>query len=70
YGIHLRAENVQARPRALGASWSQQSVIDFLNDFGINAEPTIIEAGARLINLEKFKHVVNTLRRQAQGGAV
>lgn len=70
YGIHLRAENVQARPRALGASWSQQSVIDFLNDFGINAEPTIIEAGARLIALEKFKHVVNMLRRQAQGGAV
>jgi len=70
YGIHLRAENVQARPRALGASWSQQSVIDFLNDFGINAEPTIIEAGARLIMLEKFKHVVNTLRREAQGGAV
>jgi len=70
YGIHLRAENVQARPRALGASWSQQSVIDFLNDFGVNAEPTIIEAGARLINLEKFKHVINTLRRQAQGGAV
>lgn len=70
YGIHLRAENVQARPRALGASWSQQSVIDFLNDFGINAEPTIIEAGARLIALEKFKHTVNTLRQEAQGGAV
>lgn len=70
YGIHLRAENVQARPRALGASWSQQSVIDFLNDFGINAEPTIIEAGARLIALEKFKHAVNVLRREAQGGAV
>lgn len=70
YGIHLRAETVQARPRALGASWSQQSVIDFLNDFGINAEPTIIEAGARLIALEKFKHTVNTLRQESQGGAV
>ena len=70
FGIHLRAENVQARPRAVGASWSQQSVIDFLNDFGINAEPTIIEAGARLIQMEKFKHTVNTLRREAQGGAV
>lgn len=70
YGIQLKAETVQARPRALGASWSQQSVIDFLNDFGINAEPTIIEAGARLIQMEKFKHVVNTLRRQAQGGTV
>jgi len=69
YGIALRAENVQARPRALGASWSQQAVIDFLNDFGIDAEPTIIEAGARLINMEKFKHVVNTLRANATGGA-
>ncbi len=70
YGILLRAENVQARPRALGASWSQQAVIDFLNDFGIDAEPTIIEAGARLIAQEKFKHVVNTLRANATGGAV
>jgi hypothetical protein len=70
YGILLRAENVQARPRALGASWSQQSVIDFLNDFGIDAEPTIIEAGARLIAQETFKHVVNTLRQNATGGAV
>lgn len=70
YGILLRADNVQARPRALGASWSQQAVIDFLNDFGIDAEPTIIEAGARLIAQEKFKHVVNTLRANATGGAV
>jgi hypothetical protein len=70
YGILLRAENVQARPRALGASWSQQSVIDFLNDFGIDAEPTIVEAGARLIAMETFKHVVNTLRQNATGGAV
>ena len=69
YGIMLRAENVQARPRALGASWSQQAVIDFLNDFGIDAEPTIIEAGARLISMEKFKHVVNTLRANATGGS-
>lgn len=70
YGILLRAETVQARPRALGAQWSQQSVIDFMNDFGIDAEPTIIEAGARLIAQEKFKHVVNTLRQNATGGAV
>jgi len=70
YGIHLRAENVEARPRALGASWSQQSVMDFMNDFGIDAEPTIIEAGARLIAQEIFKHVVNELRKQATGGAV
>jgi hypothetical protein len=70
YGILLRAENVQARPRALGASWSQQSVIDFMNDFGIDAEPTIIEAGARLIAMETFKHVVNTLRQNATGGAI
>lgn len=70
YGIMLRAEQVQARPRALGASWSQQSVIDFMNDFGIDAEPTIIEAGARLIAQETFKHVVNTLYQNASGGAV
>jgi len=70
YGIHLRAENVEARPRALGASWSQQAVMDFMNDFGIDAEPTIIEAGARLISQEIFKHVVNELRKQATGGAV
>lgn len=70
YGIHLRAEQVEARPRALGASWSQQAVMDFMNDFGIDAEPTIIEAGARLIAQEVFKHVVNELRKQATGGAV
>jgi len=70
YGIHLRAENVEARPRALGASWSQQAVMDFMNDFGIDAEPTIIEAGARLISQEIFKHVVNELRKQATGGAI
>lgn len=70
YGISLKGETIQARPRAVGASWSQQAVMDFLNDFGINAEPTIIEAGARLIQMEKFKHVVNTLRREATGGAV
>ena len=70
YGIHLRAEQVEARPRALGASWSQQAVMDFMNDFGIDAEPTIVEAGARLIAQETFKHVVNELRKQATGGAI
>jgi len=70
YGILLRAETVEALPRALGASWSQQAVIDFMNDFGIDAEPTIIEAGSRLINQEKFKHVVNTLRQNATGGSL
>jgi len=70
YGIQLRAEEVQARPRALGASWSQQAVMDFMADFGIDAEPTIIEAGARIIQQERFKHVVNVLRNQATGGSV
>ena len=70
YGILLRAENVQAQPRALGASWSQQAIIDFMNDLGIDAEPTIIEAGARIIAMERFKHVVNTLRNNATGGAL
>jgi hypothetical protein len=70
YGVQLRAEMVEARPRALGASWSHQSIMDFMADFGIDVEPTIIEAGSRLINMEKFKHVVNTLRANAAGGAV
>lgn len=70
YGILLRHENVQAQPRALGASWSQQAIIDFMNDLGIDAEPTIIEAGSRIIGMERFKHVVNTLRNNATGGAV
>jgi len=70
YGIQLRAEEVQARPRALGATWSQQAVMDFMADFGIDAEPTIIEAGARIIQQERFKHVVNVLRKEATGGAV
>lgn len=70
YGIHLRHEQVQARPRALGASWSHQGIMDFMADYGIDAEPTIIEAGARLIAQEKFKHVVNTLKANATGGAL
>ncbi len=70
YRISIRAEEIQARPRALGASWSQQSLVDFQRDFGIDAGPTIIEAGARLISQETFKHVVNTLRANAAGGAV
>jgi hypothetical protein len=70
YGIQIRAKEVTAQPRALGATWSQQSLIDFMNDFGIDAEPTIIEAGARLIAQETFKHVVNTLRANAAGGSL
>jgi len=70
YGIVLRQESVEARPRALGATWSQQAVFDFLNDFGIDAEPTIIDAGARIIQMETFKHVVNFLRNIAAGGSV
>lgn len=70
YGISIRAEEVQARPRALGATWSQQSLVDFQRDFGIDCGPTILEAGARLIAQETFKHVVNTLRANAAGGAV
>lgn len=70
YGISIRSEEVQARPRALGASWSQQGLVDFQREFGIDAGPTIIEAGARLIAQETFKHVVNTLRANAAGGAV
>jgi hypothetical protein len=70
YGVSLRSKTVHALPRALGAQWSYQCIQDFMADFGIDAEPTIIEAGARLINMEKFKHVVNTLRANATGGSV
>jgi hypothetical protein len=70
YGISIRRETMEARPRAVGASWSQQVVFDFMREYGVDAEPTIIEAGARIINQEKFKHVVNMLRANATGGAV
>jgi|GEM_PF-1692830 len=70
YGIVLRQESLEARPRALGATWSQQAVFDFLNDFGIDAEPTIIDAGARIIQMETCKHVINFLTNVAAGGSV
>ncbi len=69
-GIMLESVDVEARPRALGAAWSQQAVFDFMNEFGLDAEPTIIEAASRVITMERFKHVVNGLRNVATGGAV
>lgn len=69
-GIVLRSETVEALPRALAARWSVQSVMDFLNDYGINAEPTILDAAGRLIQMETLKHVFNTMRNAAAGGAV
>jgi hypothetical protein len=69
-GIVLRSENVEAMPRALAAKWSVQSVMDFINDFGINAEPTILDAAGRLIQMETLKHVFNTLRNAAAGGSI
>jgi len=69
-GIVLRSEQVEAHPRALAARWSVQSVMDFINDFGINAEPTILDAAGRLIQMETLKHVFNTLRNAAAGGSV
>jgi len=68
YGIALRSITVEARPRAIATEWSQQSVFDLLNDWGIDAEPTILDAGAKIIMAEKFKHVVNHLYRVASGG--
>jgi hypothetical protein len=70
YGIQLRQDTVEARDRALGAAWSQQALFDFMNDFGIDAEPTILDAGNRIIQMERFKHVVNTLRNSATGGTL
>jgi len=69
-GISLESVDVEARPRALAAAWSQQAVFDFLNDFGMDAEPTIIDAASRVITSERFKHIVNTLRNAATGGSV
>jgi len=68
-GIVLRSENVEALPRALAARWSVQSVMDFMNDYGVNAEPTILDAAGRLIQMETLKHVFNTMRNGAAGGA-
>lgn len=70
YGVSIRAEQITAQPRALATQWSQQVLNDIMADLGIDLEPTLIEAGARLIQMEKFKHVVNTLRNNATGGTV
>ena len=70
YGISLRSITVEARPRAIATEWSQQSVFDLLNDWGVDAEPTILDAGAKIIMAEKFKHVVNHLNRVASGGSM
>lgn len=67
-GIALRQETVEARPRALSMTWSAQSTFDFLADFGIDAEPTLLDAGAKVIRMEIFKHVINTLTALATGG--
>jgi hypothetical protein len=69
-GIVLRSETVEALPRALAMRWSVQAVQDFLNDYGINAEPTLIDAGGRVIQMETLKHVFNAMRNAATGGAV
>jgi len=68
YGISLRSITVEARPRAIATEWSQQSVFDLLNDCGVDAEPTIMDAGAKIIMAEKFKHVVKHLYKVAAGG--
>ncbi len=70
YGISLRSITVEARARAIATEWSQQSVFDLLNDWGIDAEPTILDAGAKIIMAEKFKHVVNHLYKVASGGSM
>ena len=69
YGISLRSITVEARPRALATEWSHLSAVDLMNDWGIDAEPTILDAGAKLIMAEKFRHVVNHLYRVASGGS-
>lgn len=70
YGIQIRSTELEARARALGASWSQQALFDFEADYGIDAEPMLLDIGAKIIAAERFKHVVNTLRNAATGGLV
>lgn len=70
YGIALRGITVEARPRAIAAEWSQQAVFDLQAEWGIDAEPTILDAGAKIIYQEKFKHVVNHLFTVATGGTL
>jgi len=69
-GIVLRSETVEAMPRALAMKWSVQAVNDFMNDYGINAEPTLVDAGGRVIQMETLKHVFNTMRNAASGGTI
>jgi hypothetical protein len=69
YGIALRGVQVEALPRAISTEWSHQAVVDLINDWGIDAEPTILDAGGKIITAEKFRHVVNHLYRKASGGS-
>lgn len=69
-GINLRSTTVEARSRALSANWSVQALMDFQNEHGIDAESMLMEAASQLIVAERFKHVVNTLRRAQTGGTV
>jgi len=70
YGIALRSIEITAIPRAISAFWSQQSVFDFMNDFGVDAEPTILDAGGKIIMAEKFKHISKHLYNSANGGTM
>lgn len=70
YGISLRSVQVEAQPRAIATEWTQQSVFDLMNDWSIDAEPTILDAGSKIIMAEKFKHIVNHLWKVASGGAM
>ena len=70
YGISLRSIQVEARPLAIATEWSQQSVFDFMNDYGVEVEPAIMDAGAKIIDAEKFKHIVNHLLKVSSGGTI
>jgi hypothetical protein len=70
WGISLRGVTVEALPRAMATEWSYQAVTDLMRDWGIDAEPTILDAGAKILSAEKFKHVVNHLRKRASGGTM
>jgi hypothetical protein len=70
YGIGIRSVTVEARARAIATEWGQQMAIDLMNDWGVDAEPTILDAGGKIITAEKFKHIVKHLYRVASGGSM
>jgi hypothetical protein len=67
-GINLRSVTVEAMPIALASNWSVQAVYDFLNDYSIDLEPTLMDSLTKVLQAERFKRLVNQLTQQGTGG--